>query len=87
MIIERWYHAMAHVEGNVYVFGGSDEKDNHFTDWEVYSIKENVWKSIAPLPSSMFRGTATVYRNEIWIAGNDMNIIAYDYRTNIHRDT
>ena len=77
---------MVHVEGKLYVFGG--EKGNvALGDWEVYSIKDNVWKSIAPLPFSNGRVTAAVYVKEIWIAGIETRILAYDYGSNTYRDT
>ena len=85
MIEKRKGHAMAHVKGNVYVFGGLLTMRN----WEVYSIKDDVWKSIAPLPANMTitEMTATIHRNTIWIAGEIGRIILYYYRSKKYRTT
>jgi len=77
---------MVHVEGKVYVFGGTSAR-GALIHCEVYTMKDDDWKSIASLPSATEWATATVYLNEIWIAGEWNKILAYDYSANKYRET
>ena len=49
MRVKRGCHAIAHVEGRVYVFGGQNHVDKLLKKCERYSLADDTWENIAQM--------------------------------------
>ena len=49
MRVKRGCHAIAHVEGRVYVFGGQNHVDKLLKKCERYSVADDTWENIAQM--------------------------------------
>ena len=54
---------------DIYVIGGVDESGDALDVVEVYSVKNNSWKSIAPLPQAVHHSAATSHEGKMYVVG------------------
>jgi hypothetical protein len=72
----RYYVGMCgYYNGFVYVFSALNSANGYVNPCEKYSIAENKWTNIAPIPVGIQRVTNATVKNEIWITGNATNAI------------
>ena len=71
MVHPRGEHANAVVNGKIYAFGGLDTHRDGPDEVERFDPGTQTWEVVSsmPLPRHHFTVGASVYRNEIWIAG------------------
>ncbi|KAL8176474.1 UNVERIFIED_CONTAM: hypothetical protein K2H54_035289 [Gekko kuhli] len=84
MIEERAGHVMEALDGRLYVAGGLRWRDGHggYADQlacEVYSLGQDVWAALTPLPQAHVIAASTVLQGELYILGG--------YSHNTYRDT
>ena len=54
---------------NIYVIGGLDKSGNVLDTVEVYNIKNDSWKTVAPLPQPLHHTTASNFDGKIYVIG------------------
>jgi N-acetylneuraminic acid mutarotase len=54
---------------NIYVIGGLDKPGNVLDTVEVYNIKNDSWKKIAPLPQPLHHSAASSFNGKIYVIG------------------
>jgi hypothetical protein len=66
----RYGHAMAAVDGKIFVMGGdAGGTDRMLSSCEVYDHQTNVWSEIAPMPCKLAGGRVEVHGNKILYVG------------------
>lgn len=63
---------------DIYMFGGYNTSNQVTNACEKYSLTNNTWAQIQGCPSSMSYGTSLVFRDEIYLTGNNITYI-YKY--------
>ncbi|XP_077169980.1 kelch-like protein 33 [Paroedura picta] len=84
MIEERAGHVMEALGGHLYVAGGLRWRDGHggYADQlacEAYSLSQDVWAALTPLPQAHVIAASTVLQGELYVLGG--------YSHNTYRDT
>jgi outer membrane protein assembly factor BamB len=70
MITPRYDAGATHLNNQIYIFSGSSNGDwNAVTDAEVYSIDEDRWESLPPVPTASYSVNAVVAEGAIYITG------------------
>jgi len=59
----------SNIGDDIYVMGGYDKSGNTLDVVEVYNVKNNSWKSIAPLPRVLHHAAAASYDGKIYVVG------------------
>jgi hypothetical protein len=57
------------IEDNIYVIGGLDGSGDVLNVVEVHNIKNNSWKSLAPLPQPLHHAATSSYNGKIYVIG------------------
>ncbi len=56
-----------------YVIGGFDKTGKVLDTVEVYDIKNDSWKAVAPLPQPLHHTTASSFKDKIYVIGGYTN--------------
>src|SRR5918995_6934387 len=64
---------------NIYVIGGLDKSGNILDNVEVYNIKNDSWKTVAPLPQPLHHTTASNFDGKIYVIGGFPTPIASNW--------
>jgi N-acetylneuraminic acid mutarotase len=59
----------ATIGDNIYVIGGIDKPGNALDTVEVYNIKNDSWKKVAPLPKPLHHSAASSFNGKIYVIG------------------
>jgi len=59
----------SNIGDDIYVIGGYDKSGDPLDVVEVYNVKNNSWKSIAPLPRVLHHAAAASYDGKIYVVG------------------
>ena len=59
----------SNIGDDIYVIGGLDKSGDTLDVVEVYNVKNNSWKSIAPLPRGLNHAAAASYDGKIYVVG------------------
>ena len=54
---------------NIYVIGGVDKPGNALDTVEVYNIKNDSWKKVAPLPQPLHHSAASSFNGKVYVIG------------------
>jgi subtilisin family serine protease len=88
----RGWHAMAALDGKLYVFGGSDGKGGILCSAERYDPASDRWTTLPEMPFARFAQAAAVKDGLIWLAGGgegwlgQTTLLAYDPATGTYLD-
>jgi len=69
MITARTDFTASNIGDDIYVIGGLDKSGNTLDVVEVYNVKNNSWKSVAPLLHGLNHAAAASYDGKIYVVG------------------
>jgi N-acetylneuraminic acid mutarotase len=64
---------------NIYVIGGVDKPGNALDTVEVYNIKNDSWKKVAPLPQPLHHSAASSFNGKIYVIGGSSSYSSDDW--------
>ena len=65
--------AATNIGNNIYVIGGFDKTGKVLDTVEVYDIKNDSWKAVAPLPQPLHHTAASSFNDKIYVIGGYTN--------------